>query len=134
MMEELLKDKAISFEFFRSSGPGGQNVNKVSSAVRLRFDLKISDTLSETTATRLAKIAGRKMTEDQVILIEAQRFRTQERNREDSLNRLIAMIEKAMEEPKIRIPTKPTATAEQRRLDNKKHRAKIKMKRGVSDL
>ena len=116
---------ALSFEYFRASGPGGQNVNKVATAVRLRFDLG-NAALPQAVKARLAKLAGSKLTEDEVLIIEAQRFRTQERNQQDALERLNKMLARAWQPPKKRKSTKPTKAAVERRLSEKKHRAQIK--------
>ena len=129
MQSDLLKDKSLTFEFYRSTGPGGQNVNKVSTAVRVRFDLKVTSLLSETAKSRLARLAGRQLTKDDVLLIEAQRFRTQEQNRTDAIQRLACLIIKALEEPKVRYPTQPTATARTRRMEAKRRRAALKRSR-----
>jgi ribosome-associated protein len=132
LLETLLKGKLLSFEFYRASGPGGQNVNKVSTAVRLRFDVAASLLLPEAAKTRLAQLAGRKLTEAGVLLIEAQRFRTQERNREDALRRLGNLLQRAMEEPSERIPTQPTAASKKRRIEFKLRNAVVKRARRVA--
>jgi ribosome-associated protein len=121
-----LKDNELVESFVRASGPGGQNVNKVSAAVQLRFDVRHSPSLPPDVATRLARIAGRRMTKDGVLVITAQRHRTQERNRAEARERLIALIRQAAVRPKPRRPTKPTAAARQRRLEAKKQRATVK--------
>ena len=112
--------------FIRSSGPGGQNVNKVESAVQLRFDVAHSPSLEADTAERLVRLAGRRMTSDGVLVINAQRFRTQERNRADALERLLELIRQAAVRPVIRRPTKPTFASKQRRLEAKKVRSGVK--------
>jgi len=127
----FLDDGEIEESFIRASGPGGQNVNKVSSAVQLRFDLSGSRSLPEEVRERLARLAGRRLTRDGVIVIIAQRHRTQERNRQDALDRLIALIQRAAVAPVPRRPTKPTAGARERRLQSKKHRGSIKDLRQV---
>jgi len=124
----------LRFEFFRSSGPGGQNVNKVATAVRLRFDVRNSISLPSAVKERLLRLATNRITDDGVLLIEARRFRTQEQNREDAVARLMAWIAKAWPIPRRRRATKPTATSRQRRLDAKKRRSAAKRHRhGVSD-
>jgi ribosome-associated protein len=120
-----IDERAITESFVRASGPGGQNVNKVASAVQLRFDLAASG-LPDDVRRRLERLAGRRLTQDGAILITAQRHRTQERNREDALQRLIELVRRAAEPPKPRRPTKPTLASKQRRLDAKARRARIK--------
>jgi ribosome-associated protein len=123
---DLVRAGEISLDFFRSSGPGGQNVNKVSTAVRLRFDLRGSRVLPEGVKARLAVIAGSRLTADGVLVIEAQRHRTQEGNRRDALSRLDELIERSWRPPAPRRPTKPTRAARERRLDEKKARGATK--------
>ena len=125
----FLDDSEVEESFIRASGPGGQNVNKVSSAVQLRFDLSRSRSLPEGVRERLARLAGRQLTRDDVIVITAQRYRTQERNRQDALDRLVALIRRAAVPPTRRRPTKPSVAATERRLEAKARRAAIKEQR-----
>lgn len=121
-----IDEKEIHYEFIRASGPSGQNVNKVATAVQLRFDAANSPSLPEEVKTRLFRLAGRKITVEGIIIIDARRFRTQERNRYDARRRLIRLIRKAAQKPKVRINTKPTAASQRRRVEAKQHRSKIK--------
>jgi ribosome-associated protein len=121
-----IDEAAITLDFVRASGPGGQNVNKVSSAVQLRFDVRHSPSLPNDVAVRLMRLAGKRLTKDGIIVIVAQKHRTQERNREDARNRLFAMIRLAAVRPTPRRPTKVPKSERRQRLEAKKHRSTIK--------
>jgi ribosome-associated protein len=129
-----IDEREIKQEFIRASGPGGQNVNKVSSAVQLRFDVASSPSLPDDIRKRLVHLAGRRITEDGVLIIHAQRFRTQERNRQDAFDRLVKLIRKASETPKVRRKTKPSLESKRRRLEDKHHRSKAKRMRQPASL
>lgn len=129
-----LDEAEIQESFIRASGPGGQNVHKVSSAVQLRFDVRHSPSLPDEVRARLEKLAGSRLTGDGVIVITAQRFRTQERNREDALARLLDLIRQATERPKPRRPTRPTLASKHRRLEAKGRRSDIKKGRGAKPV
>jgi ribosome-associated protein len=124
-----LDDSEIQLDFVRASGPGGQNVNKVASAAQLRFDVHNSPSLEPDVKERLIKLAGSRMTDDGVLIIEARRYRTQEQNRFDAIQRLITLIQKALVRPKIRRATRPTLTAKAARVGDKKKRGDIKRTR-----
>src|SRR5687767_999811 len=117
--------------FVRSSGPGGQNVNKVASAVQLRFDARRSPSLPNDVAVRLIALAGKRATNDGVIVITANRHRTQEMNRKDAIDRLVELVEKATHVPKRRVATKVTRTQKKQRLERKRKRSGVKSKRRV---
>ncbi len=121
-----INENELSFSFIRSSGPGGQNVNKVATAAQLRFDIKNSPSLPEAVKKRLFRLGGSRITDDGVLTITAQRFRTQERNRVDGLERLTALIRKAATPPKPRRKTRPPKKSIEKRIQNKKNRSKIK--------
>ena len=124
-----IDENDIDIGFVRASGPGGQNVNKLSTAAQLRFDTR-KITLPDDASLRLTRLAGQRMTKDGVIVIHAQRFRTQERNRADATDRLVELLRQATVRPTPRRPTKPTFGSKQRRLDGKKRRSDIKARRG----
>jgi ribosome-associated protein len=125
-----IDERELEESFVRASGPGGQNVNKLSTAVQLRFDVRHSPSLPSDVRERLVRLAGSRLTNDGVLVIIAQRHRTQGRNREDALNRLIELIRQAAVRPVKRRPTKPTKASRERRIEGKKRRANIKHLRG----
>jgi ribosome-associated protein len=121
-----IDERELEERFIRASGPGGQNVNKLSTAVQLRFDVRRSPSLPAGVRARLERLAGQRLTRDGVLVITAQRHRTQERNRQDALDRLIELIRRAAVPPVPRRPTRPTAGSRERRLQSKKQRSNIK--------
>ena len=121
-----IRETELKLDFIRSSGPGGQNVNKVATAVQLRFDAVRSPSLPEDVRRRLVRIAGKRVSKEGVLLIDARRFRTQERNRQDAVDRLAQWIRRAAEKPKRRIKTKPTRGSRERRLEGKRQRSETK--------
>jgi len=126
-----IPEEELEEAFVRASGPGGQNVNKVSSAVQLRFDARRSRALCDEVAARLMRLAGSRLSKEGVILITAERFRDQPRNREDARERLAALIRQALERPKPRRATRPTRAAREKRLESKAHRGGVKaLRRG----
>jgi len=124
-----IDESEVHESFIRASGPGGQNINKVSSAVQLRFDAGNSPSLSPEVRRRLKVLAGKRMSESGVLIIHARRFRTQERNRQDAMERLIALIRKAAEKPRFRRKTAPTPASRERRLNSKRRRSQTKKTR-----
>ena len=125
-----IAEKEIKENFIRAPGPGGQKVNKTESAVQLRFNARTSPSLSPSQFMRLKALAGQRITREGVIVITANQFRSQDQNRKDALDRLIKMIKKSTELPKIRRPTKPSKNAIKRRLDGKRRQSAIKKERG----
>src|SRR5258707_15667505 len=129
-----IEERELEERVVRASGPGGQNVNKLSGAVQLRFDVRRSPSLAADVRARLERMAGRRLTRDGVLVIMAQRHRTQERNRQDALTRLIEMIQAAAVRPTPRRPTRPTLGSKVRRLEGKKRRGGIKALRSAKPV
>jgi ribosome-associated protein len=128
-----LFESEVEVSFVRSAGPGGQNVNKVATAVQLRFDVAQSPSLPEDVRERLRKLAGRRLTTEGVLVIEARRYRTQAQNREDALERLVALIRKAVAAPVPRRPTRRTLASRESRLADKRRRSEVKQGRRLRD-
>jgi len=129
-----IDDNEIHQEFIQSSGPGGQNVNKVATAVQLRFDVANSPSLPDEVRERLLSLTRRRITKEGVLVINARRFRTQGANRQDAMERLVGLIRKAAQKPQIRRKTRPTLGSKMRRLEAKRHRAKTKrLRRSISE-
>ena len=128
-----IDERELTFEYIRASGPGGQNVNKVATAVQLRFDVRASS-LPQDVKARLASLAGKRITGEGILVIEAKLFRTQEKNREDAILRLVELIRKAAVKPKKRTKTKPTIASREKRLKSKKARGETKrLRRSFSE-
>lgn len=122
-------ENELRFEFIRAAGPGGQNVNKVATAVQLRFDVTRSPSLRGDVKARLVKLAGKRVTADGVLVIEAKKYRSQEQNRFDALERFYGLLKRASQKPKTRRPTKPTQASKEKRIEAKKRRGEVKRTR-----
>ncbi len=128
-----IDESEIQQEFVRASGPGGQHVNRVATAVQLRFDVANSPSLPDDVRARLVQLAGKRVTKEGVLLVESQRFRTQEQNRQDALERLIELIRQATKKPKHRRKTRPTRASKERRLEKKRRQSeKKRLRRSLS--
>lgn len=129
-----IDEREIRFEFVRATGPGGQKVNKTSSAVQLRFDVRGSPSLPEEVRSRLMTLAGRRVSEEGILVIEAKRFRSQDRNRRDAVDRLCSLIRQAARKPRRRRATRPGSAARERRLQEKKRRSALKKQRNRPEV
>jgi ribosome-associated protein len=128
-----IPDNELTFTFIRASGPGGQNINKVATAAQLRFDVSNSPSLPAEVKARLGKLAGARMTQEGVLVIEAKRYRTQEKNRADALLRLTGLLSKAAHRPRVRHATRPSLAARDKRVEFKKKRGAVKKQRQSLD-
>lgn len=129
-----IDERELQFEYVRASGPGGQNVNKVATAVQLRFDIPNSPSLASDIKGRLFQLAGKRVNADGILVLDARRFRTQEANREDALRKFSELIRKAAEKPKVRRETRPTKASQEDRLKEKKKQGEVKkLRRGQFD-
>ena len=129
-----IDENEINFDFIRASGPGGQKVNKSSTAVQLRFDVLHSPSLPGEVRCRLMVLAGKRLSEEGVLIIEAKRFRSQDRNRRDAVDRLVALVRRATHTPRRRKPTRPSTTVRERRLQEKRQRSTLKRQRTRRDF
>jgi ribosome-associated protein len=130
----FLDENELEWIFVRASGPGGQNVNKVATAAQLRFDITKCGSIPPDVKARLRRLAGRRLTDDGVLILDARQFRTQERNRDDAVSRLVDLIQRAAVPPKRRRKTRPTAGSRERRLEGKRVRAETKRRRGAPPM
>jgi len=121
-----IDESELQLEFVQASGPGGQNINKVATAVQLRFDAANSPSLPEEVRTRLRRLAGKRMTAEGILIIEASQHRSQERNRQDAIDRLVDLLRQAAKKPRLRRKTKPTVASRRKRLETKRRRGEIK--------
>jgi ribosome-associated protein len=129
-----ITENELDFTYIRAEGPGGQNINKVSTAAQLRFDIANSPSLAREAKERLIKLGGRRVTKDQILVIEARRYRTQEQNKEDAIERFRKLVLKALEQPKLRKKTHPTQASKEKRLKKKKQRGAIKRMRSKQSM